>query len=73
MQCTYVHMYMLWCPQVKPDTVIEVWKAGHDSRAAVTKAGLKAIYSACWYLNLFHYGADWGQVSGVYCSGGVWV
>ena len=54
--------YFLHLFQVKPDTVIEVWKAGHDSRAAVTKAGLKAIYSACWYLNLFSYGADWGKV-----------
>ena len=48
------------CVQVNPDTVIEVWKTGKpDSRAAVTKAGLQAIYSACWYLNIIQYGPDW--------------
>ena len=50
--------------QVKPDTVIEVWKSGLDKMAAVTAAGLRGIYSTCWYLNIFYYGADdhWKQV-----------
>ena len=32
--------------------------------AAVTKAGLRGIYSTCWYLNYFYYGADdhWKEV-----------
>ena len=47
------------CMQVNPDTVVEVWKGNPDSRAAVTKAGLQAIYSACWYLNIIQYGPDW--------------
>ena len=45
--------------QVRPDTVVEVWKGNPDSRPAITKAGLQAIYSACWYLNIIRYGPDW--------------
>ena len=49
---------------MKPDTVIEVWKSNLDKMAAVTKAGLRGIYSTCWYLNYFYYGADdhWKEV-----------
>ena len=43
--------------------MIDVWKSNKDSRAAITKAGLRAIYSACWYLNRISYGADWHNVS----------
>ena len=52
-------VYLYPCMQVNPDTVVEVWKGNPDSRAAVTKAGLQAIYSACWYLNIIQYGPDW--------------
>ena len=51
---------------MKPDTVIEVWKSNLDKMAAVTKAGLRGIYSTCWYFNYFYYGANdhWKQVCG---------
>jgi hexosaminidase len=45
--------------QVKNDTVIEVWKSNQQVVAKVTAAGLRAIYSTCWYLNYISYSADW--------------
>ena len=51
--------------QVLPNTVIEVWKGGNNwgpEMAAVTKSGLKAVLSACWYLNYISYGTDWEKV-----------
>ena len=53
-------------PQVLPNTVIDVWKGGSDFASEmynVTKAGLKTILSACWYLDLISYGQDWIHVS----------
>ena len=57
--------------QVLPDTVIDVWKGKWQSEMYnVTKAGLKTILSACWYLNLISYGQDWQNVSAtfVFCA-----
>ena len=42
--------------------MIDVWKGGADWMPEVykiTKAGLKTILSACWYLNEISYGEDW--------------
>ena len=53
-------------PQVLPETVIGVWKGGDDWPSEmfnITKAGLKTILSACWYLDLISYGQDWQNVS----------
>ncbi len=54
--------------QVSPDAVIQVWKlfTWTNDMSEVTKAGLKAILSACWYLNYIVYGEegeDWKKVS----------
>ncbi|XP_043933385.1 beta-hexosaminidase subunit alpha-like [Protopterus annectens] len=49
--------------KVKPDTVIHVWKGTSSqynvSLANITGAGLKALLSAPWYLNVISYGQDW--------------
>jgi len=46
--------------KVNQDTVVNVWKGDfNDTLDRVTKAGLKAILSSCWYLNYIHYGLDW--------------
>lgn len=47
--------------QVLPDTVINVWKGGNWAQEMnnVTKANLKVILSACWYLNYISYAEDW--------------
>ena len=48
--------------QVKDDTVVHVWLGNAMKHMAkVTKAGLRAILSSCWYLNYVSYGADWSK------------
>ena len=56
-------MYFL---QVLPDTVIDVWKNSNYKPELfnITAAGLKTVLSACWYLDLISYGADWQKVIG---------
>ena len=49
-------------------TLVHIWKdwKGNEwqpEMQAVTKAGYRAILSACWYLNYISYGADWQNVS----------
>ena len=49
--------------KVLPDTVVNIWKpAWKKETAKVTSKGLRAILSACWYLNHIHYGSDWPKV-----------
>lgn len=49
--------------QVRPDTIIHVWKENStpymEEMANVTKAGYRALLSAPWYLNRISYGQDW--------------
>ena len=49
------------------DPVIDVWKYYDKNWPStlfdVTKAGLKSIVSACWYLDIISYGEDWPHVS----------
>ena len=51
--------------EVRPETVIEVWKGGADGSAwppemaRVTSAGFRTVLSAPFYLNYISYGADW--------------
>ena len=41
--------------QVKPDTIVEVWKGGTTNWGrtvrAITQSGLRTILAAPWYLN----------------------
>lgn len=54
---------ILCAPQVRPDTIIHVWKEKGtpymEEMANVTKAGYRALLSAPWYLNRISYGQDW--------------
>ncbi|NWY46185.1 HEXB hexosaminidase, partial [Sylvia atricapilla] len=47
--------------QLKPDTVVQVWKANNYAHelSSVTGAGLTAVLSAPWYLDYISYGQDW--------------
>jgi len=46
--------------QVRPDTVVEVWRRGSARELAkVTAMGLKALLSTPWYLDYISYGPDW--------------
>lgn len=47
--------------ELQPGTVVEVWKNENylDELQHVTAAGLPAILSAPWYLDLISYGQDW--------------
>lgn len=50
-------------PQLRPDTIIHVWKENRlqylKEMANVTRAGYRALLSAPWYLNRISYGQDW--------------
>lgn len=45
--------------QVKPDTVVHIWKSGAKELNSTTWLGLQTLYSTCWYLNRVSSGADW--------------
>lgn len=49
--------------QMKPDTIIHVWKGNtavyQTEMRNVTSAGYHAILSSPWYLNRISYGQDW--------------
>lgn len=50
-------------PQLRPDTIIHVWKENRleyvKEMANVTRSGYRALLSAPWYLNRISYGQDW--------------
>ena len=52
--------------QVKPDTVVNIWRGHGDQWKAeakgVTGKGYKVILSSPWYLNYISYAADWPPV-----------
>jgi len=46
--------------QVRPNTVVEVWKnSWRRELSDVTAGGLKTILAALWYLSDISYGPDW--------------
>ena len=60
------------------DTVIQIWKGDAGDVERVTSAGMRAIFSTCWYLDHIRYGQDWdtyyrceqlGMNCGVYWAG----
>lgn len=58
-----------------PGAIIHIWKSANAEQrsrdlARVTAAGHPALMSACWYLNLISYGADWksGTSEYYYCD-----
>ncbi|XP_048383266.2 beta-hexosaminidase subunit beta isoform X2 [Stegostoma tigrinum] len=64
--------YMVWQEvfdngvQLKPDTIIHVWKGGYQQQmAAVTLAKFHALLSSPWYLNVISYGQDWRKIYAV--------
>lgn len=59
-----LHSPCAWgAPQLRPDTIIHVWKESSppymEEMANVTRAGYPALLSAPWYLNRISYGQDW--------------
>ncbi|KAH9384284.1 hypothetical protein HPB48_026278 [Haemaphysalis longicornis] len=46
--------------QMPKDAVVQVWKQPQEIELeAVTAAGMRALLSACWYLDYIGYGRDW--------------
>ena len=46
--------------QVKPHTVVEVWKGDYQSELYnVTSLGYKALLASCWYLSYIGFGDQW--------------
>ncbi|KFD57778.1 hypothetical protein M513_01448 [Trichuris suis] len=42
------------------NAIVQVWKNGHkETLEKVTRSGLNALLSSCWYLNYINYGSDW--------------
>lgn len=64
-QCTDPCPVLTRAPQLRPDTIIHVWKENSlqylNEMANVTSAGYRALLSAPWYLNRISYGQDWIQ------------
>lgn len=46
--------------QVPADTLVQLW-FDNPTVSQVTSANYKAIYSACWYLDLVQYGLQWSK------------
>ena len=47
--------------QMTLDTVIQIWMGDAGDLERVTSAGMRAIYSTCWYLDYISYGQDWDK------------
>jgi hexosaminidase len=47
--------------KVKPDTIVQVWSGDSYNIDRVTRAGLRALFSTCWYLDYISYGQDWDK------------
>ncbi len=47
--------------QLKPDTIVQVWNGDASKIGRVTNAGLRALFSSCWYLDYIGYGQDWDK------------
>ncbi|KAJ0028910.1 hypothetical protein NQD34_003907 [Periophthalmus magnuspinnatus] len=49
--------------KIPKDTVLHIWKgvpaAYHTELARITKAGMRVILAAPWYINHINYGQDW--------------
>lgn len=47
--------------KLKPDTIVQIWSGDSYDVDRVTKSGLRALFSTCWYLDYINYGQDWDK------------
>lgn len=47
--------------KLNPDAIVQVWNGDAYTIDRITNAGMKALFSSCWYLDYISYGQDWDK------------